>query len=323
MDFILIVAGLALLFFGGEALVRGSVAISEKLGLSAILIGAVIVGFGTSTPELLVSVKASLNGQPDIAVGNVVGSNIANVILILGLAAIINPVSCKSKVVLRDSLAVVMASVLLLALSYTGVIPGIVGGFMLLSLVGYVVYSYKAERREQRALAGQNGETLHEHEAEEFHSNMGLPLSIAMSIGGIIMLVYGADLLVKGASNLARAVGISEAVIGLSLVAVGTSLPELVTSVSAAIKKNSDVIIGNILGSNIFNILSILGITAIIKPVPISPQMASIDIPVMLAIAVISSGIIFFLKGFGRATGVAFVLSYGIYLAWLYTQTPG
>lgn len=321
MDFILIAAGLALLFFGGEALVRGAVSISEKLGLSAILIGAVVVGFGTSTPELLVSIEAAMNNQPDIAVGNVVGSNIANVILILGLAALINPVSCKDGVILRDSMAVIFASILLFLLSFMGVISAPAGAFMFLSLIGYIFYSYKAERRKKAELLKKNGDTVHEHEAEEFSSNMGMPLSIAISVGGIAMLVYGADLLIGGATNLARSIGISEAVIGLSLVAVGTSLPELATSISAALKKHSDVIIGNILGSNLFNILSILGISAMIKPVPIAAQIAAYDIPFMLAIAAISSAIIFFFKGFGKTTGAAFIFTYVVYLVWLYMQS--
>lgn len=319
MDYILILAGLFLLFIGGEALVRGSVVISKRLGISAILIGVVVVGFGTSTPELLVSVKASLGGQPDIALGNVVGSNIANILLILGLSAIISPVICKDKAIHRDAIAVFFSSILLLVLSYLQIISQIVGAIMITALIGYIVYSYRAERKDKlvtqsAALTG----TVHEHEAEEFQSKMGLGLSILVSLLGITMLVFGADFLVEGASNVARGLGISEAVIGLSLVAVGTSLPELVTAISAAFKKNSDVIIGNILGSNLFNILFILGVTSLIKPVPIMGQIASFDIPFCLGIAGITMGIILLLKKFNRLSGVLFLSVYMFYIMWMY-----
>lgn len=319
MDYIYVVAGLVLLFIGGEGLVRGSVIISKRLGISAILIGVVVVGFGTSAPELLVSVKASLNGQPDIALGNVVGSNIANVLLILGLAAVLTPVICKDKAILRDAFAVLVSSAALLGLSYLEVIPRFAGGLMLLTLIGYLFYSYKAERKDKaRMLAEGNGETAHEHEAEEFDDKLGLVPSILLSIAGIAMLVLGADLLVKGASNLAREAGISEAVIGLSLVAIGTSLPELATAIAASIKKHSDVVIGNVLGSNLFNILSILGITAMIKPVPIGGQIATFDIPFTLGIAALTLAIIFFFKNVGRVTGGLCLLAYVSYIAWLY-----
>lgn len=319
MDYILIISGLTLLFLGGEALVRGSVAISERLGISAILIGAVVVGFGTSTPELLVSVKASLAGQPDIALGNVVGSNIANVLLILGLSGIICPVICAQKAIKRDALSVFIVSALLFALSFAGSISSIYGFIMLSLLIAYIVYSYKSEMKEKRDLKNIAEKTVHEHEAHEFSSKQGLGLSILMSVGGIAMLVFGADFLVEGASNLAREAGISEAVIGLTLVAVGTSLPELATAISAAIKKNSDVIIGNVLGSNLFNILSILGITAIIKPVPIAGQIADFDIPLNLLIAAITLAIILMAQKISRITGVTFLGAYTVYIIWLYS----
>ena len=319
MDFLFVLAGLVLLFVGGEGLVRGSVAISKRLGISIILIGVVVVGFGTSAPELLVSIKASLNGQPDIALGNVVGSNIANVLLILGIASLLSPVVCKDKAILRDAFAVFVASVALWLLSYMEVISAAVGTLMVLSLILYLFYSYKSENKDKARMAA-NGDvgTVHEHEAQEFDDKLGMTASVLMSVAGIAMLVFGADLLVRGASNIARDIGISEAVIGLSLVAVGTSLPELATAISAAIKKNSDVVIGNILGSNMFNILSILGITAMIKPVPIAGQIAAFDIPLALGISVVMLTIIFFFRNIGRVSGGLFLLSYVAYIAWLY-----
>ncbi|MDD2840443.1 MAG: hypothetical protein PHY80_04990, partial [Rickettsiales bacterium] len=219
-NYIMLLSGLLLLFIGGEMLVRGSVEISKRLGISAILIGVVVVGFGTSTPELLVSVKASLAGQSDIALGNVVGSNIANILLILGVAAVITPVICKDKAIHRDSFGVVIASAVLLGLSYFQIISQFAGLLMFVSLIAYLIYSYKAEKKDKVAIiSGHVVETAHEHEANEFDKNRKLSIAILMSISGIAMLVFGADFLVKGASNLARQFGISEAIIGLSLVA--------------------------------------------------------------------------------------------------------
>lgn len=321
-DYILISAGLLLLFVGGEALVRGSVSISKRLGISTILIGVVVVGFGTSAPELLVSIKASLAGQPDIALGNVVGSNIANILLILGLSAIITPVLCTDRAIHRDAFAVFCASIALLGLSYYQEVSRITGLSMLLVLVAYLVYSYKAERRDKiSTVPGHLIETAHEHEAQEFESKMGLGASVFMCVVAIAMLVFGADLLVYGASRVARSYGISEAVIGLSLIALGTSLPELATAISAALKKNTDVIIGNVLGSNLFNILSILGMTAIIKPIPVTGQISSFDIPLNLTIAFVTLGIVFFFKKFKRITGFVFLTLYFSYIAWIYSSS--
>ncbi|MCS5597250.1 MAG: calcium/sodium antiporter [Alphaproteobacteria bacterium] len=323
IDAALIIAGLVLLFLGGEALVRGSVTISKKLGISAILIGVVVVGFGTSAPELLVSVKASLNDQPDIALGNVIGSNIANILLILGAAAVITPVLCYDKTIKRDAFSVVLASVAFLVLAYMGTITQLAGGIMVTALVAYLAYSYMSERKDKALLAAAHEsapdiETTHEHEADEFAGNFGLPLSIAMTIGGIVMLVFGADFLVRGATSVARSFGVSEAVIGLTLVALGTSLPELATAIAAAVKKNTDVIIGNVLGSNLFNILSILGITALIQPIPVNKDLVTFDVPFALALSVLTLLVIVVFKKINRVVGALFLLAYAAYMAWLF-----
>ena len=321
MDYVLISGGLLLLAAGGEILVRGSIKISQRLGVSALLISAVVIGFGTSAPELLVSVKASLVGKTDMALGNVVGSNIANILLILGIAAVISPIHCKSKAIHRDALAVVVASFALFGLSYLQVISHIAGGIMLTVLVGYLFYAYKTDQRGEFPKASAKFiDTTHEKQGEAFNVNIGLVSSIIMSILGIVMLLFGADYMVEGATHLARRFGISEAVIGLSLLAVGTSLPELATAISAAIKKNSDVIIGDILGSNLFNILSILGITSLIDPIPIKGQIATFDIPFMLGIAVVTFLIIFFFNKLNRVTGVISLCLYIAYMAWLSTH---
>lgn len=310
MDYIYILAGLILLFVGGEALVRGSVTISQRLGLSTILIGMVVVGFGTSAPELLVSIKATLQSQPDIALGNVVGSNIANILLILGVGAMISPIICSDKIILRDAVAVFIASALLFFLSFVGLISRPIGVVMLVALLGYLIYAYMSERRSRKITS--------EHQIEDFKNKMSLGMALLVSGLGIAMLIYGADILVLGATSIARQMGVSEAVIGLSLVAVGTSLPELAAAISASLKKESDVIIGNILGSNLFNILNILGVTAMIKPVPITGQIASFDIPFCLLITGLCLATIFFAKKIARITGFLFIVFYAAYIAWIF-----
>lgn len=315
----MIVVGLLLLFIGGEFLVRGSVQISKHLGISTILIGVIVVGFGTSTPELLVSIKASLTGESDIALGNIVGSNIANILLILGLASVITPIVCDDKAIKRDSFAVLISSILLIIFSYFQIINRIEGLIMFSCLIMYLIYSYKMEKKDKAlAIISKFVKTAHEQEAKEFIDGMSFSVSLFVSISGIIMLFFGADFLVQGASSIARKLGISEAVIGLSLVAVGTSLPELATAISASIKKNSDVVIGNVLGSNLFNILGILGITSLIKPINVNTQIADFDIPFTLGISIFSLFMIFLFKKFDRMIGAILLISYVFYITFMY-----
>jgi len=257
-DLFLVAAGFILLFIGGEGLVRGSVAIAERLGISKLLIGLVIVGFGTSMPELLVSVKAALDGAPEIALGNVVGSNIANVLLIIGVAAVIAPITAWERTAVREALVATLVSLAAFVLVQGEIITRNEGIAMLVVLAGYLFASYWLERRDRESKTFQ-------HEAEEFE-DIPLPrpwLAPVLALGGIAALVFGADMLVKGAVSIARDFGVSDAVIGLSLVAIGTSLPELATAIVAALRRHSDVVLGNVIGSNIFNILAILGITVV------------------------------------------------------------
>lgn len=320
MDYIFVIAGLALLSIGGEGLVRGSIVISRKLGISAILIGVIVVGFGTSAPELLVSVQAILDDKPDIAIGNVVGSNIANILLILGVAALIGIVKCEDKAILRDALAVLAASIFLIIIAPLGEITRYTGGFMMLALIGYLAFSYRAEKRDKMLKTTKNGRTVHESEAEEYENiKLGMLPAILFIFVGIGMLVFGADILVEGATNIAKAFGISEAVIGLSLVALGTSLPELATAVVASLRKHTDVIIGAVLGSSLFNILSILGITAMIKPIPVSRRIAEFDMVIMLSVIIVAVLIIWKFRHFERLTGTFFISAYITYMAWLYS----
>jgi cation:H+ antiporter len=314
-DLLLVAVGLVLLFLGGEGLVRGSVAIAERLGISKLLIGLVIVGFGTSTPELLVSVNAALGGTPEIALGNVVGSNIANVLLIVGVAAVITPILGWERTAVREALVATLVSLAAFALVQGEVITRIEGIAMLVVLAGYLFSSYWLEKRDRKA-------KTFEHEAEEFED---IPISRpwlapVLALGGIVALVFGADMLVKGAVNIARDFGVPDAVIGLSLVAIGTSLPELATAIVAAIRRHSDVVLGNVIGSNIFNILATLGVTVVIQPIEVSARFREIDTPVMLGAALLLLGLLFATSRISRIWGGLMLAAYAAYMVLLFSN---
>lgn len=308
----MILAGLVLLFFGGEGLIKGAVSLARNFGLSKLLVSAVVVGFGTSMPEMTVSIGAALKGASDIAIGNVVGSNIANILLIIGLAAILCPILIAGAPVKRDTLVMLGASLALCGLAMTGMIGFLAGIAMFAALLGYVVWSYTQDKK--------GGAETAQHIQEDIEGAPSLSRTKAgiFVLAGLGLLVAGAYILVEGAVSIARDFGISEAVIGLTIVAVGTSLPELATALVAAYRKHSDVIIGNVLGSNIFNILSILGITAMVSPIPVAAQIANYDVWIMLGVAVFLS--VYLLRGLsiGRVSGIAMILVYCGYTAWLY-----
>ena len=270
--------GLLMLLVGGELLVRGAVASATALGVSPLLIGLTLVGFGTSTPELVTSVIAALNGSPGIAVGNVVGSNTANILFILGLSAVIYPLAVNPKGFRRDTMMLSAAALACLGVVLAGRMGMLMGLAFLASLLAYVVFVYLQEKR-----APDEAALVAEHRAQDAGGGpRQLALSLGMAVGGIAITIFGARFLVDGAISLAKGLGVSDTIIGLTIVAVGTSMPELVTSVMAALRKHSDVAYGNIVGSNIFNVLFILGTTSIIQPIDIPPQIASFDIWVML-----------------------------------------
>jgi cation:H+ antiporter len=310
MDYLYILIGLLGLFFGGEALVRGSVAIAERLGVSKLVIGLTIVGFGTSTPELLVSVNAALAGSSDIALGNVVGSNTANILLILGLSAIVYPITGWDLNVRRDVFVALAVAVLTLVLVQFSVIGRLSGLLMFGTLIAYLWYTFTSSR----LAPSQITDNTDPHQ----HSSLSPQIALGAVVLGLLLLVFGADFLVEGATNIARSYGISEAVIGLTIVAVGTSLPELATSVLAALRKHSDVALGNVVGSNIFNILGILGLTALVKPVGVSAGFSSFDVPVMLAVTLGLAGLLFFAKSIDRRIGAVMVGLYAVYTAVLF-----
>lgn len=312
-DLLLVAGGLVLLFLGGEALVRGSVAIAERLGISKLVIGLVIVGFGTSTPELLVSVKAALNGAPEIALGNVVGSNIANVLLIVGVAAVIAPILDWPRTALREAVMATLAALAVVGLVQGQVLTRPQGIVMLVVLAGYLVATYWLEQRERTA-------RQFEHQVEEFEDIPIVrpwlaPLLVVLGVGALML---GADWLVKGAVSIARDLGVTDAVIGLSLVALGTSLPELATSIVAALRRHPDVVLGNVIGSNIFNILAILGVTVVIHPIEVDAQFRCVDAPVMLAASLLLLVLLCMTRRIGRRWGVLMLAGYVAYMVFLF-----
>jgi cation:H+ antiporter len=304
-DWVQVLGGLLLLFVGGEGLVRGAVALAQKLKLSNLIIGLTVVGFGTSLPELLVSLQAAHTGHPDIAIGNVVGSNIANALLILGAGALIAPVAIKGWGVRRDALAVVAAAIGLMWLAFTyGAISREAGLIMVLALLAYLVITYLMERKADTTIEAKS-------------SQMPILLSALWIVLGLGMLILGADLLVRGASTMAKNAGVSDAVIGLTLVAVGTSLPELSVSIVSAVKRQGDIALGNVLGSSLFNILGILGIAAITQPLMITSDMTHISIPIMVGVAVSLGCLVLLTQRIGRVVASMAILSYCLYVAWI------
>lgn len=314
-----LLGGLVLLVVGGDVLVRGAVAVARIAGISPLVIGLTLVGFGTSTPELLASVQAALLGAPAIAVGNVVGSNIVNVLLIMGLAALLSPVAADAPGVRRDMLVMGLATVTVAGLLLWGTISRLVGAALLAALVAYTVGTILADRRDT-AMTRIREEEAHLKETPEIR--LGLWTALGLTVAGLAGVMLGARFLVDAAVELATRWGVSQSLIGVTVVAVGTSLPELVTSIVAAVKKESEVALGNIVGSNIFNILGILGVTALMAPVAVPEEIAARDTWVLLASSLALVGVVLALRNVPRALGFVFVVGYGVYIAGLVGGLP-
>lgn len=307
--------GLGLLTVGGEGVVRGALAAAQRLGVSPLLAGLVIVGFGTSAPELVVSVKASLDHQPDIALGNVMGSNVANMLLILGLSALIMPLTISKQSLRRDGLSMLGATLLFIILANFGGLTRLDGGLLILGLVIYLVWAYRTERKQHsEPLAALSQEITH----EQASASLTLPLTLLFLLGGLALLLLGANRFLLGAIGIGQAFGVPEAIIGLTVVAVGTSLPELAVSIVAAIRKHADVAIGNVLGSNIFNLLSILGVAAILQPLPLTGRLWLIDQWVLLAVTLLLLLFLFFGLSLSRVKGAVLLGIYGAYVATMF-----
>lgn len=318
MDYLLVAAGLGLLLFGGELLVRGAVCLARRLGVSPLIIGLTIVAYGTSAPELLVSLEAALSGVPDIATGNVVGSNIANILLIVGCTALIYPITCSWSSIRQSGPVLLAATLVLVAVGLYGTVTAWAAAPMLLALVAMTVFGYRAERRKARSP---------DHVPEEVEGFEDGPqtlpkisLALIFGLGGVIL---GSHLLITGAVGLARTFGVSDATIGLTLVALGTSLPELATGAVAAYRRQSQVALGNVVGSNIFNILGIMGIVPLVRSLPVPAAMASFDLWVMLGATIVFLLLVAARPRIGRIAGGLLLLGYGVYIACHYFGLTG
>lgn len=312
--FLLIIAGLAGLIIGGELLVRGAVSAAKAYNISPMVIGLTIVGFGTSSPELITSLQAALSGSSGIAIGNVVGSNISNVLLILGVAALVQPIAVDPTGLKRDGSVMLAVTILCVGAILFGEINRLAGFLFLALLVTYLTITLIIERSSNASKAS----TIYEAESGIVAGpDYPLGLSLLFTFGGLLVTILGARFLVSGSVLAAQAIGLSEAVIGLTIVAIGTSMPELVTSIIAVRKGQGDVAVGNVLGSSIFNILGILGVTAIVQPMPVPPEIAQLDVWVMMAAALLLFTFARTSWRLARWEGGVLVSIYGLYMGWL------
>lgn len=311
MMYLYLAAGLVLLLFGGELLVRGTVALAERIGVSKLVIGLTVVAFGTSAPELVVCLEAALSGAPGIALGNVVGSNIANILLVLGLPAFVMPIVCDTRSVRRDGLFMVFATLFFILLAWTGSIGKLQGVALILLLAGFFSYSYIRGRR-----VGSQAATAATAATEEVEHHMPhtLWLSLFFISVGFATLIGGSQLLIEGATDIAHVLGLPDTVVGITIIAIGTSLPELATGVIAAMRGHGEVVVGNAIGSNLFNVLGIMGLTAIVIPVPVPDRILHFDLWIMLACAMLL--FLFALRNWpiGRTVGIVFLIAYVAYL---------
>lgn len=310
LSYVFLIVGFLLLIFSGDFLVKGAVSIALKLRLSTLVIGMTIVSFGTSAPELLVSIKAALGGHPDISIGSVVGSNISNIALVLGITALVFPITV-SKATLRIDWPMMMLSTLLfVVVVMDGELSAWEGILFIVFLISFIVWLIRNSRKGSAVPASVD-------EVNEEEKNLPLWKGVGLVGLGAVGLVLGADLMLKGAVEIARYYDVSERIIGLTIVAFGTSLPELITSCVAAFRKEADISIGNLIGSNIFNILAILGITSIIHPISVSSSIINSDNYILLGITFLVFPLMYFGKKLTRGKGFLLFFVYTTYLIYL------
>lgn len=310
MAALLLIAGLVFLVAGAEALVKGASKLAGAVGISPLVIGLTVVAFGTSAPEMAVSAMASVNGQPDLAIGNVVGSNIFNVLFILGLSALITPLAVSKQLIRLDVPVMIAVSFLLVLFAWDNVIDTIESIILFTGIILYTVFLIRESRRESAA----------DYEGDGSRGAVGirlLAINIVVIFGGLGLLVAGSQWLVDGAIRIATVLGVSERVIGLTIVAAGTSLPELATSVMASIRGERDIAVGNVVGSNIFNILGVLGLSGLLSTegLVMGAGTMSLDVPVMVVAAVVCLPLFFTGFRISRVEGGLFVTAYVLYVA--------
>lgn len=311
MAYVSILSGLVLLVFAGDVLVRGAVSIARRYDVPVLVIGLTIVAFGTSAPELVVGIDAVLVGVPALALGNVVGSNIANILLVLGVPALIAPLACDAPRLTKNLLVMLGASLIFIAMAATGQFAWPQGLGLLALLFAFLYWSFIRAKKSPDVI-----DPMIELDGLETKP-YPVGKSAIMITGGAIGLVIGADLLVEGAVFVAREWGVSEEVIGLTLIAIGTSLPELVTSVVAAVRRHCDVAVGNVIGSNLFNLLGIIGVSSLFGTIPVSDSIMSVDLWVMLLATLIILPFCLKRANIGRRAGAGLLISYVAYMIYL------
>jgi len=309
--YIKVLGGFVLLLIAADIMVRGAVSVALKLGISPLVIGMTVVAIGTSAPELVVGLQAGLAGAAGMALGNVVGSNIANVFLILGCAALVTPIANKEGALSRDTAVLVGGTLVFMVLCFMGTIQWWGGLILIVALVAFLLSSYFRETTE----GGPDAE-LHSEEVEEIGTiPENMYIAWGLLVGGIIGIVIGAEFLVDGAVDIARTFGVSEEVIGLTMIALGTSLPELAASVVAAFRGHAEVALGNVVGSNMFNILGIAGVVALVIPLPVAPQFLAFDLWIMLAATLLLAPMLLWKWKLNRGVAVVFIAAYVAYIA--------
>lgn len=316
IEYLKLLTGFILLIAGSEVLIRGGVGLANKLKIPAMLVGVTIIAFGTSLPELIVSLNAGFKGNDGISVGNVVGSNIANILLILGLSCSVRPLVFNTKFINIDNFFLFLSTILFIIITALyGNLPRF-GGILL--LITFIIFMYfSINNALQTNKKNKVDQLLTEDELQILKKGQPILVSLFYIITGLSVLVFGADTLVNSAVIIARSFGVSEVIIGLTLVSIGTSLPELAASIMAAVKKENEMALGNIIGSNIFNILLILGTTASVIPLRVDEQIIKFDNFVMLAATIIFLGFLAY-KRIPRSAGLIFTISYFLYLYHLY-----
>ncbi|WP_289005962.1 calcium/sodium antiporter [uncultured Parabacteroides sp.] len=304
----LLILSLFALYIGAGWLVKGSSELALKAKISNLVIGLTIVAFGTSAPELVVSLNATLSGQGDISVGNIIGSNIFNIAAILGISAVIQPLQAKRQLTRLDIPILIVATVVFTLLFWNGTLGRLEGCLFLAGIILYTIFSLYYSRKHEKKVEELAGEL--EKQPEAWYKD------VMYIVGGLVILIFASNLLVNNAVSIAQELGVSEAVIGLTIVAAGTSLPELATSVVSALKKNPDIAIGNIVGSNLFNILAIAGTSSIVKPI-VAKNVNYVDLLVMLGLTLLLLPLVKSGQKISRAEGWALIVVYLCYLAWL------
>ena len=305
---LLVLGGFVLLGGGGEGLVSGSVSLADRLKVPPLIIGLTVIAFGTSAPELTVSIQAAFQGQPDIAVGNIIGSNISNMLLVLGISALIQPIIVEGKELSRDGIFMLLVTLGFCFVAFYGDITRLVALGMIWVIGFYTVYLYRLGSDEDAT----------QEVSENLLAGASVFVCLVILALGTIAVVWGADLLVKGAVILAMEFGVSEGVIGLTVVAIGTSLPELAISILAALRGHAALAVGNIVGSNIYNILLILGVTGLVHPIAIAPDFLLIDIWMLLGVSGLTVFLLSCQQGISRVFGGLFLVTYIIYISFLF-----